>query len=278
MELSAESQDFPLSAQALAIREGVDSLGVDTVGNLRVQALLRKISVSPSFTSAISYEQDLLPPRILAMPDDKVSGLLTAGFGALDLLNIGVVVCGSSGELLVANDTAQEILRAGDGLELDSQGVLCATYQSDSSLSELIKEVATSARNGASHDADSAFAVRRPSGKRALTLFVRAVNRKTETPAAHEAAALVMILDAALPVEATELELRQLYGFTSTEAQLANLLMEGMALEDCADELGIRRTTVRMHLRNIFAKTGARRQGELVSLLLKSIGLGPRFK
>jgi DNA-binding CsgD family transcriptional regulator len=79
-------------------------------------------------------------------------------------------------------------------------------------------------------------------------------------------------------VEATELELRQLYGFTSTEAQLANLLMEGMALEDCGDELGIRRTTVRMHLRNIFAKTGARRQGELVALLLKSIGLGPRLK
>jgi DNA-binding CsgD family transcriptional regulator len=54
--------------------------------------------------------------------------------------------------------------------------------------------------------------------------------------------------------------------------------MEGMALEDCGDELGIRRTTVRMHLRNIFAKTGARRQGELVALLLKSIGLGPRLK
>jgi DNA-binding CsgD family transcriptional regulator len=33
-----------------------------------------------------------------------------------------------------------------------------------------------------------------------------------------------------------------------------------------------------MHLRNIFAKTGARRQGELVALLLKSIGLGPRVK
>jgi len=254
-------------------------LGVDTIQNLRVQAFLQRISVATSSTSTISCEQDLLPQRIVIMPPDNVSGLLTAGFEALDLLNIGVVVCGSSGELLVTNDTAQEILRARDGLELDAQGVLCATCQSGASLAGVIQQVARTARNGVdNNNVDSAFAVRRPSRKRALTLFVRAVNAKAEPPADHEAAALVMILDAALPVQATELELRQLYGFTSTEAQLANLLMEGMALEDCGDELGIRRTTVRMHLRNIFAKTGARRQGELVALLLKSIGLGPRVK
>jgi len=234
--------------------------------------------VSTFSTSAISSEQDAFRPLIVAMPQNNVSDLLTAGFGALDLLNIGVVVCGSSGEMLVANDTAEEILRARDGLELDEQGVLCATCQSGASLAEVVQHVART-RNGVdNNNVDSAFAVRRPSRKRALTVFVRAVNAKAEPPADHEAAALVMILDAALPVEATELELRQLYGFTSTEAQLANLLMEGMALEDCGDELGIRRTTVRMHLRNIFAKTGARRQGELVALLLKSIGLGPRAK
>ncbi len=253
-------------------------MGVDTVQNLRVQALLQRISVSTSRNSAISSGPDLLPSQVITMPHDNVSGLLTAGFEALDLLNIGVVVCGSSGELLVANDTAEKILRARDGLELDSHGVLCANYQSNGSLSAVIREVAKNGGSEAGENVDGAFAVRRPSGKRALTLFVRAVNSKTQTPAAHEAAALVMILDSALPVEATEMELRQLYGFTSTEAQLANLLMEGMALEDCCDELGIRRTTVRMHLRNIFAKTGARRQGELVSLLLKSIGLGPRLK
>ena len=211
------------------------------------------------------------------MPHD-VSELLTAGFEALDLLNIGIVVCGSSGEMLVANTTTQEILRARDGLELDSHGVLCATYQSEGSLAEIIQKVARTSSNGSGESVDAAFAVRRPSGKRPLTLFVRAANPKTGKPTDQEAAALVLILDAALPVEATEVELRQLYGFTSTEAQLANLLMEGMALEDCSDELGIRRTTVRMHLRNIFAKTGVRRQGELVSLLLKSIGLGPRVK
>ena len=35
----------------------------------------------------------------------------------------------------------------------------------------------------------------------------------------------------------------------------------------------MRSSTVRMHVRNLFHKTGVRRQSQLISLLLKSIGL-----
>lgn len=207
-----------------------------------------------------------------------VGDLLTASFAALDLLHVGVIVCGTTGQMLVANDTAQEILQLHDGLELDEDGVPSATLEKSRSLAEMIRRTAKVARSGRTGNLETAFAIRRPSGKRPLTLFVRAVNEKSENPGPQEAAALIMILDAALRLETAESELRQLYGFTATEAQVAKLLMEGLALEDCCSELGIRRTTVRMHLRNIFAKTGVRRQGELVSLLLKSIGLGPSLK
>ncbi len=180
--------------------------------------------------------------------------------------------------MLVANDTARAILQARDGLELNAEGVLSATHENNSGLGKVIRQVAQSSGTREAGSVNSAFSLRRPSGKRALTLFIRAVNSKTERASEREAAVLVMILDAAIPMETREAGLRQLYGFTAMEAQVANLLMEGNSLEDCCAELGIRRTTVRMHLRNIFAKTGVRRQGELVSLLLKSIGLGPRLK
>jgi DNA-binding CsgD family transcriptional regulator len=206
-----------------------------------------------------------------------VRDLLSAGLEALDLLNIGLMVCSSAAELLVANQTADQILRARDGLELDSDGMVSAIHEETESLKDLVKKVAES-RGQERGGSDTAFALQRAEGKRPLTLFVRAVKTKTDKPVANEAAVLIMILDSALPVETTEAELRQLYGFTSTEARLANHLMEGRALEDCCEAMGIRRTTARMHLRNIFAKTGVRRQGELVSLLLKSIGLGPRLK
>lgn len=206
-----------------------------------------------------------------------VRDLLSAGLEALDLLNIGLMVCSASAELLVTNQTADQILRTRDGLELDSGGIVAAIHEKTESLRELVKKVAES-RGEERAGSDSAFAVQRAEGKRPLTLFVRAVKTKADTPVANEAAVLIMILDSTLPVETTEAELRQLYGFTATEARLANHLMEGLALEDCCEAMEIRRTTARMHLRNIFAKTGVRRQGELVSLLLKSIGLGPRLK
>jgi DNA-binding CsgD family transcriptional regulator len=187
------------------------------------------------------------------------------------------MVCSASAELLVANQTADHILQARDGLELDSDGSVSAVHEETESLKDLVKKVAES-RGQARGGSDTAFAVQRAEGKRPLTIFVRAVKTKADMPVANEAAVLIMVLDSALPVETTQAELRQLYGFTATEARLANHLMEGLALEDCCEAMGVRRTTARMHLRNIFAKTGVRRQGELVSLLLKSIGLGPRLK
>ncbi len=206
-----------------------------------------------------------------------VRDLLSAGLEALDLLNIGLMVCSASAELLVANQTADQILQARDGLELNSDGSVSAIHEGTESLKDLVKKVAES-RGQARGGCDIAFALQRAEEQRPLTIFVRAVKTKADTPAANEAAVLIMILDSALPVETTQAELRQLYGFTATEARLANHLMEGLALEDCCAAMGVRRTTARMHLRNIFAKTGVRRQGELVSLLLKSIGLGPRLK
>jgi DNA-binding CsgD family transcriptional regulator len=209
---------------------------------------------------------------------NTVRDLLSAGLEALDLLNIGLMVCSASAEVLVANQTAEQILQAHDGLELDAEGALSTTHDENTSLIDMVRSVGKTPRTPDGVHRDTAFAVPRAAGKRPLTLFLRAVNTKSDAPAPNEAAVLVMILDATQPVETAEAELRQLYGFTMTEARLANHLMEGLSLEDCCRAMGIRRTTARMHLRNIFAKTGVRRQGELVSLLLKSIGLGPRLK
>jgi DNA-binding CsgD family transcriptional regulator len=59
-----------------------------------------------------------------------------------------------------------------------------------------------------------------------------------------------------------------LYALTPTEAQLTALLMQGVSLAEAADQLRVSRHTIRNHLKNIFAKTGAGRQAELVRQLL----------
>jgi DNA-binding CsgD family transcriptional regulator len=48
---------------------------------------------------------------------------------------------------------------------------------------------------------------------------------------------------------------------------LAVLLINGKSVIECADELGVRISTVREQLSNLFAKTRTSRQPELVSML-----------
>jgi len=200
--------------------------------------------------------------------------ILAAGLEALDLLHIGVAVTTGSRQLLFANQTAQQILATRDGLEVTAQGVLSALKKNCfPSLSSFPQRVSQATLSGTSMPVDSVLALPRPSGRRPLTLLVRSLNKAEGRLDPRQPAVLVFILDPELPIPATESGLRQLYGFTSCEAGLAHLLMEGNALDDCCEQLGIRASTARMHLANMFAKAGVQRQGPLISLLLKTVGI-----
>jgi DNA-binding CsgD family transcriptional regulator len=204
--------------------------------------------------------------------DSRPLQLLMAGFEALELLNIGLVVTNSAGHLLLANRTAEQILKTRDGLELTLSGSLCTSKGGNGLFSELAQQgEENSGVNPGSSEA--VLAVQRTSGKRPLTLLVRSATGKISTDDYSGPATLVFILDPELPVEAAESELRQLYGLTSAETRLANLLLEGNTLEDCCDLLGIRRSTACSHLQHLFKKTGVQKQSQLVSLLFKTIGL-----
>ena len=199
--------------------------------------------------------------------------LLMVGFEALDLLNIGLVVTTATGMLLMANRVAEQLLESRDGLELTPSGVFQEMTGCGPALSGLLEQAARPGVMARRSREDAVVAIQRPSGKRPLTLLVRAMKRSPAEEATRELSALVFILDPQLPIEATENELRQLYGLTSTEARLANLLMEGKNLDECCDQLAIRPSTGRTHLQHLFEKVGVQRQSELVALLLKSIGL-----
>jgi len=194
------------------------------------------------------------------------------GLEALDVLGIGLVVCSSCGRLLLANRTAEVILEGRDGLKLNSDGVLDTTQESSTKFVEVVGQAIDMTPSGRGAGG-AALAVRRASGRRALTVLVRSLNQASPTDASTQPAALVLILDPALAVKTTEIELGQLYGLSLAEARLANLLMDGKTLNDCAYELGIRRSTAQAHLKHLFKKTRVRRQSKLVSLLLRSIGL-----
>lgn len=84
--------------------------------------------------------------------------------------------------------------------------------------------------------------------------------------AGYRAAALVFVVDADQKLADGAL-LQQAFGLTRREALITARLASGHDLAEIADELAISRETARVHLRNIFSKTGTNRQSALVRLV-----------
>ena len=61
------------------------------------------------------------------------------------------------------------------------------------------------------------------------------------------------------------------YGLSYAEAKLATQLANGGSMEDAAERMGISIHTARTQLKSVFAKTGAKRQSELVAMLLQGV-------
>jgi DNA-binding CsgD family transcriptional regulator len=65
--------------------------------------------------------------------------------------------------------------------------------------------------------------------------------------------------------------IRTLFGFTRAEAEDAHLLCEGLSVDEVAERRGVKPTTVRSQIKSAFSKTGAKRQSDLVRIVLGGI-------
>jgi DNA-binding CsgD family transcriptional regulator len=59
------------------------------------------------------------------------------------------------------------------------------------------------------------------------------------------------------------------YRLTASEIRVLSAVLEGGGVREIGERLGISTATVKTHLNRIFAKTGARRQADLVRLAAK---------
>lgn len=157
------------------------------------------------------------------------------------------------GTVTLANAAAEALLRKGDGL-LTRGGVLTASDHRDA---EALRAMLASGGPGRS------AAIGRPSGARPLVLLL------ASAPPAWGADLTIYVFDPELQAAPVGVALEQAYGLTLAEARLALALAEGLTPQEAADELGVRISTVRTQLASIFAKTGTRRQSELVALVAR---------
>lgn len=147
-------------------------------------------------------------------------------------------------------------------------GFLTAGHKdSDAALQKLI---ASAIARGPLHEAEpiEAIAVARPNAR---PLLVRAAPMaRSAQDLLQQAKAALMIVDPDERRAPQEPVLRQVFGFTNAEAEIAAALASGQDIDEIAQARGVRPATIRTQIKSIFAKTNTRRQAELVALLLRS--------
>jgi DNA-binding CsgD family transcriptional regulator len=77
--------------------------------------------------------------------------------------------------------------------------------------------------------------------------------------------ALLVVSDLSRPTITDAARLSLVFGLTSAEARLAAAICEGQDINGAAATFGVSRQTLRSQLKAVFAKTGSRRQAELVA-------------
>lgn len=70
-----------------------------------------------------------------------------------------------------------------------------------------------------------------------------------------------------------ERQLKDGWGLSPQEARVTLLLIDGGTVATCAEQLGLAESTIRSHLKSVFAKTGLNRQAQLSSLLQNNSGM-----
>src|SRR5262249_41237811 len=108
----------------------------------------------------------------------------------------------------------------------------------------------------------------RPSGKAALQVLVTPITSNAPLGIANDRVrALVFVTDPAADEGPSLVILRQLYGLTPAECDVAARLVVGKSIDEIAAERGSAIGPVRRQSKQILAKTGTTRRSELVRRL-----------
>ena len=187
----------------------------------------------------------------------------------MDRMLVGTVVFDEKGAVMRTNRVADEILAEKDGIRITPSGLHADYPAEDRELQRLMKLALASP--SATPAVPEAMSVTRRSGRASLGVLVRPVPLGEWSEDKHRPTVVTFIRDPERKSHLSQELIRHLFGLTAAEATLALLLANGLTLDEAAEELGIRKNTIRAHLRSIFAKTGVRRQTTLIHLLLNSV-------
>lgn len=200
---------------------------------------------------------------------------IAASHAALDRLNSGVILFGGDGLVKFANKTARHALENEDGLLLQhrmggsSIGMLMAEDAGvHAKLARAIQNALNPDPLNTEHFA-CAVTIPRPTGRQPYVLNFSSLSAGSEFGSGPDAPrAIAFLADNAEPIRLDARLMRQTYGLTQAETRCAELIAEGLTLEEVADQLQIARTTAKTQLQSVYEKTRTNNRAKLMKLIM----------
>jgi DNA-binding CsgD family transcriptional regulator len=161
------------------------------------------------------------------------------------------------------NRSAETMLAQGDPVRVESGRLVVRSDAANTALAAAVSDARD--ESGMAHRGIG-IPLRRNDGEPCI-IHVLPLTRGNLRPGLSGGAVAALFISAVssprnLPTDAVAF----LYDLTPAEAHIFELICRGMTQERIADRLGIAGSTVKTHLRSVFAKTGCRRQVDLVKL------------
>ena len=197
-----------------------------------------------------------------ALVDARALGSSLAAL--LENTRCGVIQLDPRGRIVGANDRARNLLRKGEGLT-DRDSLLRASAAEDDRRLRTLLARALPRFGG--QGASASMTVGRPDSQ-PLVLHACPIGGGGAELRPSRVAALVLVVD---PVGRGDIDANQiqaLLGLTRAQSRVAVSLAEGGTIGDIARATGRSETTVRWHVRRVFAKLGVSRQVDLVKVVL----------
>lgn len=186
--------------------------------------------------------------------------------GALDSLRGAALLVDRRARVRFANTGAEALFAAGDGIALRGDVLVLSDAIADRKLRQWLDAILLPQAMAAG-DASAVVAARRPSGRAALRIEILPVPRSCSGAAGTSGpVSLVLINDPAAVAGQRAQLVRATFRLTPAEAALAVAVAEGETLRQCAERRGVAIGTVRSQMKAVLAKTGCRRQADLVRL------------
>ena len=193
--------------------------------------------------------------------------------GAFDRVSVGVVLLDVDGDAILANREAVRIALRRDGFVFRDRGLAAESPTDSKRLRELIRQVGQSAplQETSKFVGGGATRITRSPGQSDYHVVVMPLPKRCQPGDGSGAVAVLFITDPDRMQHPVDFLFGDLYDLTDAESRLVYELMDGRGLTAAAGSLGLSRNTVHSQLSSVFQKTGTRRQGELLRLLLGGV-------